>query len=214
MKKILIVDDEPVIRLILATIIRRKGGFEMDEASSVKDAVSLCAAKRYDLIFLDHNLKDGGVGWEIAEMISLDPRKYGSPRIIAMSGSIFPGKEKEVRKYYAHFIPKPFEVSKINAILDTSITDKKGDVAMKRTSKSMSGASCSPQIPVYTAKENIQRLGRTSILEDFARENDNHWDHQKWLGLCERITNKGFSPIDFDHVGLMLEEVKARYPNI
>jgi len=118
MKKILIVDDEPVIRLMLTTIIRRKGGFEMDEASSVKDAVSLCSANRYDLIFLDHDLRGGGVGWDIAEMISLDPRKYGNPRIIAMSGSILPGEEKKGRRCYSQFMPKPFEVSKINAILD------------------------------------------------------------------------------------------------
>ncbi|OGV52797.1 MAG: hypothetical protein A2X45_00070 [Lentisphaerae bacterium GWF2_50_93] len=56
MKKILIVDDSPEIRLLLTNIIIRKTGFHVSEASSVKVAASLCAANRYDLIFLDHRL--------------------------------------------------------------------------------------------------------------------------------------------------------------
>ncbi|OGV36972.1 MAG: hypothetical protein A2X48_00370 [Lentisphaerae bacterium GWF2_49_21] len=117
MKKILIVDDSPAIRLLLTNIIIRKTGFHVTEASSVEIAASLCAANRYDLIFLDHRLGDG-VGWEIAEMISLDPGKYGRPRIIAMSGSVFPGKDDEAKKYYSQFIPKPFEFGQIDDILE------------------------------------------------------------------------------------------------
>jgi len=70
------------------------------------------------------------------------------------------------------------------------------------------------QAPVYTADENLQRLARTSILENFARDNDNSWNHEKWLELCENIFKFGYSPIDFDQVGVMLEDIKARYPNI
>ncbi|HBC86488.1 MAG TPA: hypothetical protein DCZ94_05995 [Lentisphaeria bacterium] len=117
MKKILIVDDAPGIRVLLTNIISRKEGFHVTEASSVKDAASLCAANRYDLIFLDHRLRDG-VGWEIAEMIFLDPQKYGTSMIIAMSGSVIPGKDDKCSKYYSQFIPKPFEIAQVDEILE------------------------------------------------------------------------------------------------
>jgi len=61
------------------------------------------------------------------------------------------------------------------------------------------------------SEENLRRLEDTCILEDFVIENSGSWDHQKWLDLCEKIRQKGFSPIDFDQVGLMLEKIKADF---
>ncbi|HBC88788.1 MAG TPA: hypothetical protein DCZ94_17740 [Lentisphaeria bacterium] len=85
---------------------------------------------------------------------------------------------------------------------------------MKKGSKSKTGTSVLSQAPEYTAEENLQRLANTSILEVFVRENKDGWDHEKWLALCDKITEKGYAPIDFDKVGQLLEGVKAGYPNI
>ncbi len=83
---------------------------------------------------------------------------------------------------------------------------KKATTAKKSTDKS-------PQAPVYNKEENLGRLSRTSILENFVRDNNATWDHQKWLEFCGDVERFGYSPIDFDQVGLMLEDIKARYPN-
>ncbi|HBC86485.1 MAG TPA: hypothetical protein DCZ94_05980 [Lentisphaeria bacterium] len=85
---------------------------------------------------------------------------------------------------------------------------------MRKASKSKIGTAEVSKAPEYTAEENIQRLAGTGILETFVSENNNSWDHEKWLALCEKLTQKGFTPINFDQVGLVLEEVRARYPNI
>ncbi|HCE44586.1 MAG TPA: hypothetical protein DET40_13655 [Lentisphaeria bacterium] len=85
---------------------------------------------------------------------------------------------------------------------------------MKRTSKSKVRMGGTSQARIYSAEENLQRLARTSILENFARDNNNFWDHAKWLELCADVSRFGYSPIDFDQMGLMLEDIKARYPNI
>ncbi|HCE46694.1 MAG TPA: hypothetical protein DET40_24365 [Lentisphaeria bacterium] len=61
----------------------------------------------------------------------------------------------------------------------------------------------------YSAEENLQRISRSGILEDFARKNDSQWDHSKWLELCDLIIKKGYVPVDFDKVGLMLEDIKS-----
>ena len=110
MRNVLIVDDDPGVRALLSAIIRRNGGFQISVAESVTEASTLCTENQFDLIFLDHNLTDG-IGWQIAEMISLDPAKYGKPRIITMSGSIPKEKADESRKLYSLFMTKPFTVS-------------------------------------------------------------------------------------------------------
>ncbi len=117
MKKILIVDDSFAIRMLLTTIISRKGGFEIAEASTARVARSLCAANRYDLIFLDHMLPDG-IGWEIAEMIYCDPQKYGNPMIIAMSGSVPQKTALKSGIHYSQFMHKPFNIARIEEILE------------------------------------------------------------------------------------------------
>ncbi|HCE42830.1 MAG TPA: hypothetical protein DET40_04730 [Lentisphaeria bacterium] len=85
---------------------------------------------------------------------------------------------------------------------------------MRKGSKSKVRMGGPSQVPAYTSEENLQRLSRTSILENFVRDNDCSWDHQKWLELCNNVEKFGYSPIDFDQMGLMLEDIKARYPNI
>ncbi|GEM_PF-468516 len=60
-------------------------------------------------------------------------------------------------------------------------------------------------------EKNLERLFGTSILVDFVNGNNGQWDHQKWLGLCDKVTEEGFAPIDFDQMGLMLEKLKADF---
>ncbi len=117
MRKVLVVDDDPGVRTLLSAIIRRKGGFHVTETASLAEALSLCAENKFDLIFLDHHLQDG-IGWEIAEMISLEPQKYGNPMIITMSGSVPQGIAAKLGIHYSQFMPKPFDIAKINHILD------------------------------------------------------------------------------------------------
>ena len=58
---------------------------------------------------------------------------------------------------------------------------------------------------------NLQKLGQLGILDKFVQENNGTWDHQKWIDLCVLIEKLDIGPVDFDKVGLMLEEKKARH---
>ncbi len=116
MHKVLIVDDDSGVRGLLCAMINRTGDFDITETDTLAEATVLCSENRYDLIFLDHHLSDG-IGWDLAELISLDPEKYGYPLIVAMSGSVFPGQEKE-RRFYSEFLHKPVELAQISEILE------------------------------------------------------------------------------------------------
>ena len=80
----------------------------------------------------------------------------------------------------------------------------------KRASKRSAAGKQSAAQAGYTAEENLKRLGESGILDDFIVRNGGNWDHQAWLGLCTEIEAKGYAPIDFDQVGLMLEGKRAR----
>jgi len=59
----------------------------------------------------------------------------------------------------------------------------------------------------YTAEENLKRLAKSGLLDEFIERTGCCWDHQCWLDLCAEV-NRG-EPLGFDQVGLMLEGKKA-----
>ena len=61
------------------------------------------------------------------------------------------------------------------------------------------------------ADKNISKLRRTAMPMNFVKKNDGCWDHQRWTDFCETLKVKGYTPIDFDKVGLLLEEKKMIY---
>lgn len=60
-------------------------------------------------------------------------------------------------------------------------------------------------------EENLKKLAKTSILMNFVKKNHGSWDHQMWVDLCEKIKKKGYTPIDCDQVGILLEEKKETF---
>ncbi|MEA2012141.1 MAG: hypothetical protein U9O87_03515 [Verrucomicrobiota bacterium] len=62
-----------------------------------------------------------------------------------------------------------------------------------------------------TKEENLKKLRRTPILMNFIKKNDAEWDHTHWEDLQLKLQEKGYTPIDFNQVGLLLEEKKETY---
>lgn len=85
---------------------------------------------------------------------------------------------------------------------------------MRQTLRSIIGIGGISNYPIYSAEENLQRLSRTNILQDFVKANNNNWNQRKLIALYEKIENSGHYPINFDKVRLLLNKIKGRYPNI
>jgi len=58
---------------------------------------------------------------------------------------------------------------------------------------------------------NLNRLARTSLPSNFVKKHNGEWNHQAWLEFCAFLEEKGYTPIDLDQVGLLLEKKKAEY---
>jgi hypothetical protein len=62
-----------------------------------------------------------------------------------------------------------------------------------------------------TAEANLKKLRKTVIPINFVKKNNGAWNHEQWLEFCEMLKEKGYTPINFDQVGLLLEKKKADY---
>lgn len=60
---------------------------------------------------------------------------------------------------------------------------------------------------------NLKRLERTSLAKDFVKNHNGEWNHRDWLEFCAFLEEKGYTPIDLDQVGLLLERAKADFLN-
>jgi two-component system LytT family response regulator len=112
--KIILVDDESGIRMLLRKIIERKEGFEIvGESDNLADAVTLFTKTRAEVIFLDIEMK-GTNGLECAKIIAdLEPK---TKIIFATAHSEYMSAAFEV--YAFDYLVKPFDLERVNQTLD------------------------------------------------------------------------------------------------
>ena len=58
---------------------------------------------------------------------------------------------------------------------------------------------------------NLARLAKTNLPKEFVEQHAGEWNHQDWLGFCAILEEKGYTPIDLDRVGLLLEQKKSEF---
>lgn len=80
-QRILLVDDDPLVRQVLARMLRAEGYHELIHAASGEEALELMQAKPPDLVLLDIMLP-GMDGYELAARIKGDPATRAIPVIM------------------------------------------------------------------------------------------------------------------------------------
>ena len=106
MKKILVIDDEPLVRRSLKRALEA-GGFQVMDCADGKSGLQVWQEQRPDLVFLDI-LMPGLSGPEVLSEVSPEVRQ--SCRVIlilAYSGEYSLDSAKSLGA--DHFIPKPFD---------------------------------------------------------------------------------------------------------
>ena len=104
--RVLCVDDEPLIRMMLADSVTDLGLIAL-EAENGEEAVALIEAEKVDLVITDIRMGEIS-GWEVAERARA---KHPTMPIIYVSG--FPSKGKSLPG--AIYIAKPFRPHEIEA---------------------------------------------------------------------------------------------------
>ncbi|HCE44234.1 MAG TPA: hypothetical protein DET40_11860 [Lentisphaeria bacterium] len=89
---------------------------------------------------------------------------------------------------------------------------KKGTKAKTVKAATCTKEECKKASPECCSKEsNLKKLAKSGKLESFVKKNKACWDHQSWLVLCAEIVEDGYEPIDFDQVGIILENHKTNF---
>ncbi|MDF2942868.1 MAG: response regulator transcription factor [Herbinix sp.] len=112
--KVILVDDEAGIRILLRKIIEQKEGFEVvGESDNLADAVTLFTKTRAEVIFLDIEI-NGTNGLECAKIITdLEPK---AKIIFATAHSEYMSNAFEL--YAFDYLVKPFNVERVYHTLD------------------------------------------------------------------------------------------------
>ena len=107
MRRILVIDDEPSLRLLIRRYLSRRG-FRVDLAVNGEEGIRLCQADRYDMIISDCHMPGPQIAGILMELRRLEP----SIPILAISGLAQPDEVQRVLKAGAtRFLAKPFDLS-------------------------------------------------------------------------------------------------------
>lgn len=123
-KKILIVDDEPDVLLLLGERLT-KAGYNVFKAASGKEAIEYAGKKSPDLIVLDIAMP-GMDGSEVATVLRNDPKTKDIP--ILFLTCLFTKQEEKVCGHLLgsnFFIAKPYDVTELLSEVDKRVNRPK-----------------------------------------------------------------------------------------
>jgi DNA-binding response OmpR family regulator len=108
---ILVVEDEPDIRL-MARFMLESAGHRVIETASGNEAVSMLAEERPDLVLLDIRLPDIE-GWEVLRKLRSSDRLSGLPVLIMSAHSSGDFRARASREGSDGYLVKPFRENEL-----------------------------------------------------------------------------------------------------
>jgi CheY-like chemotaxis protein len=107
---ILIVEDEPLIAMMLEDFLETLGHAVVATCETVEEALARVEAGGFDVAIIDVQLKDGRQVWPVADRLA----EAGTPFIIATGGHVEPPPEQHAA---APVLSKPYTIDAIGPAL-------------------------------------------------------------------------------------------------
>ena len=119
--RILIVDDEEVLRDVLDAVLRREG-FDVISASSGEEALSILDAEEVDLVILDVMLP-GISGIDTLRSIRISTPQL--PVVVITAFSSIDGAIEAMKYGAFHYIPKPFKNEEVVMTVNKALEQRR-----------------------------------------------------------------------------------------
>jgi CheY-like chemotaxis protein len=105
-RSILIVEDEPLIAMMLEDFLETLGHDVVATCESVEEAMDRVGAGGFDVAIIDVQLKDGKQVWPVADRLA----REGTPFILATGGHVDPPPEQHAA---VPILSKPYTIEAI-----------------------------------------------------------------------------------------------------
>ncbi len=128
--KVLIVDDEPVVREVLRTVLSR-AGYETTEAATAGEGLALFADPAVDLVLLDLMLPDRP---GLAILPEMRARRPDVPVVVVTAYSSVESAIAAMKEGAFHYVPKPFRNEEVVHLVAQAL-EKRSLVAENRALK-------------------------------------------------------------------------------
>lgn len=112
-RSILIIEDEPLIAMMLEDFLDSLGHKVVGTVDSVADALGMIDQGGFDVAILDVHLKGGERAWPVADRLA----ELGLPFVLATGGHIDPPPPEHAD---APMLAKPYTIDAIEPALDTA----------------------------------------------------------------------------------------------
>lgn len=159
-EKMLVVDDEPIIRRSMEEMLRGRR-YSVTTAATLADAERLLERSRFDLLFLDVRLPDGD-GLDLLDRLS---SAQGGPLIVMMSG--FGTGETSahcLRKGAFDFVAKPFSLTQIEVLARKAAAQRQA-VQVTRYLQSQLVGACEligESSAISQVRDQVRRVAQTN----------------------------------------------------
>ncbi|HEX8255495.1 MAG TPA: response regulator [Thermoanaerobaculia bacterium] len=117
---VLVVDDDPSIRkMVIAALKRSDAGYTFIEAPNGREALDLMRSEHPDVVVLDLMMPLVS-GWDVLRERADDEELKAIP-VIVVSANRDPEVATAVNAGICAFLPKPFDISALNALVRSCI---------------------------------------------------------------------------------------------
>jgi len=114
-RSILIVEDEPLIAMMLEDFLDSLGHKVVATCDSVDDALGWADSGGFDVAIIDVQLKDGKAVWPVADRLAAN----GTPFIVATGGHVVPPPAQHAD---APVLTKPYTIDSIEPALEQAMS--------------------------------------------------------------------------------------------
>ncbi len=119
-KRILIVEDDPAIQLMLRHL--QRPWFDLDLAVTVDEALNMAAQHPFDLFLIDINLGAGRTGVDLLWALRQMPGYRATPVVSCTAYALRGERERFLSYGFDEHIDKPFESHQLHAMLSAALS--------------------------------------------------------------------------------------------